>query len=91
MKNVIRFNFFIYLLNHKVLMTIAANDILTFAFFLFIFFLFVFSRENKSWHFMWAICLSDNSYEMLILNFSEKYLKKQEHRMGVPTLSCSFF
>ena len=24
----------------------------------------LFKRENKSWHFMWIICLADDSYEM---------------------------
>ena len=36
-----------------------------------VFVFLLFFRENKAWHFMWAICLADDSYEMLSLIFSE--------------------
>ena len=33
---------------------------------------FLFFRENKSWHFMWIVCLADDSHEISRLVFSEK-------------------
>ena len=48
--------------------TTAADD----NFFLFIYLFFF--RENKSWHYMWIICLADDSHEMSTV-FSEKYKK----------------
>ena len=39
-------------------------------------FLKSFFKENKTWHFMWIICLADDSHEMSRLIFSEKYNKK---------------
>ena len=35
---------------------------------------FLFFRENKSWHFMWIICLADDSHEMSRL-YSLKKIK----------------
>ena len=29
-------------------------------------------KENKAWHFMWIVCLADDSHEMPSLIFSEK-------------------
>ena len=52
--------------------TTAADDNFLYLFFLF----FLFFRENKSWHFMWIVCLADDSHEMSKLVFSEKWKKK---------------
>ena len=35
-------------------------------------FFFFFSRENKTWLFMWIVCLADDSHEMSRLILSEK-------------------
>ena len=40
-------------------------------------FIFYFFQENKSWHFIWIVCLADNSYEMSGLISFEK-LKKMK-------------
>ena len=36
-----------------------------------------FFRENKSWYFMWTVCLADNSHEISRLVFAEKQKKKE--------------
>ena len=46
--------------------------------FIFYFFFFFFFRENNSWHFMWIVCLADNSHEISRLVFSEKWTKHFE-------------
>ena len=36
------------------------------------YFLFSLYRENKTWHFMWIICLVDDSHEMSSFIYFEK-------------------
>ena len=60
------------LLTHKALREIEADSIL--------FFLLLVFRENKAWHFLWIICLPDDSQEMSSLIFTEKYKKKKKKK-----------
>ena len=53
-------------LSHSMLGKISADNIVKKWFFVLLF------RENKSWQFMWIICLADDSHEMSRLVFSEK-------------------
>ena len=46
-------------------------------FFIFIFFFFAFFREKEIWHFVWIVCLADNSHKMSSLIFLKK--KKNTH------------
>ena len=39
-------------------------------------FLFLFFKEKRTWHFMYVVCQSDDSHEMLSLIYSEKYKKQ---------------
>ena len=34
--------------------------------------------ENMTWHFMWIVCLADDSHEMSSLIFSQKKTKKKK-------------
>ena len=43
----------------------------------FFIYFFLFFRENMSWHFMWIICLADDSHEMSRLVSSKKWKKKK--------------
>ena len=56
------------MLTLKAPVTTAAGNILKFFFLLFF-------KENKSWYFMWIVCLADDSHEISRLVFFEK-LKK---------------
>ena len=38
-----------------------------------IYFSFLYFRENNAWHYMWIICLADDSHVMSSIIFSEKY------------------
>ena len=49
----------IQILTHKAPITTAADDILIF--------FFLFFRENKSWHFIWIVCLGLGKYGQELL------------------------
>ena len=57
----------------KALSKIVADELLFLSFLFLIFF-----RENKTWHFMWIVCLADNSHEMPSFIFSEIFFFKNE-------------
>ena len=46
----------------------------------------LFFRENKSWHFMWIICLADDSHEMLTCFLWKIKKKKKKWKKNCPLL-----
>ena len=63
---------------------IAAEDILIYLFLIF--------RELKAWHFMWIVCLADNSHKMSSLIFLLKVIIIIKKRMSsAVVLNFAFF